>query len=146
MHIPKHNGLTLYISDTSYTIKDVIVPSGFHKLLDVIPAGPVPPNPAELLMSNRLDEMVDELREQYDYIIIDSAPVGLVSDTYLLNRLIDNVVYVSRQNFTPKESTELINEIHENKRLKNIGSVLNGVDEDSGYGYGYGINKNKEKK
>ena len=141
MHISKNKGVSLYLSDSSYQLKDIIIPSGIHPYLNVIPAGPIPPNPAELIMSNRLDELIEELKKEYDYIIIDSAPVGVVSDTYLLNRVIDNAVYVSRQNYTPKDVSDLINDIHDNNRLKNIGFVLNGVDEISGYGYGYG---NKE--
>ena len=143
MHISKNKGVSLYLSDSSYQLKDIIIPSGIHPYLNVIPAGPIPPNPAELIMSNRLDELIEELKKEYDYIIIDSAPVGVVSDTYLLNRVIDNAVYVSRQNYTPKDVSDLINDIHDNNRLKNIGFVLNGVDEISGYGYGYGYG-NKE--
>jgi len=142
MHISKNKGVSLFLSDSSYKLKDIIIPSGIHPFLNVIPAGPIPPNPAELLMSNRLEEMIAELKLEYDYIIIDSAPVGVVSDTYLLNRVIDNAVYVSRQNYTPKEVTELINEIHDNNKLNNIGLILNGVDEASGYGYGYGNKEN----
>lgn len=138
MHISKSNGITMYISDPTHTLEDVIIPSGIHKSLDVIPAGPVPPNPAELLMHNRLDDLIEMLRERYDYIIVDSAPVGVVSDTYLLNRFADSSVYVSRQHYTPKAVTELINEIHETHKLNNMGLVLNGVDEATGYGYGYG--------
>lgn len=143
MHISKNKGASLFLSDSSYQLKDIIIPSGIHPFLNVIPAGPIPPNPAELLMSNRLEEMIAELKLEYDYIIVDSAPVGLVSDTYLLNRVIDNAVYVSRQNYTPKEVTNLINEIHDNNKLNNIGLILNGVDEITAYGYGYGYG-NKE--
>ena len=138
MHISKSNGVTMYISDPTHSVDDVIIPSGIHKSLDVIPAGPIPPNPAELLMNSRLDDLIAELRNRYDYVIIDSAPVGVVSDTYLLNRFLDSAVYVSRQHYTPKAVTELINEIHDHQKLKNIGLVLNGVDEATGYGYGYG--------
>ncbi len=146
MHISKSNGVTMYISDTSHTVSDVIIPSGIHKSLDVIPAGPIPPNPAELLMNSRLDDLIAELRKRYDYVIIDSAPVGVVSDTYLLNRFIDSAVYVSRQHYTPKAVTELINEIYDHQKLKNFGLVLNGVDEATGYGYGYGYGHARESK
>jgi tyrosine-protein kinase Etk/Wzc len=142
LHISKSKGVSLYLADKSYKVSDVILPSGFHPSLSVIPAGPVPPNPGELLMSERLEEMFAELKRDFDYIIVDSAPVGKVSDTYLLNRIVDNTVYVTRQNFTPREVAELINDIYENKKLKNIGVVLNGVNpsSSSGYGYGYGYN------
>ncbi|VBB48649.1 Capsular exopolysaccharide family protein [uncultured Paludibacter sp.] len=138
MHIPKKNGLTVYLSDDSYQVNDIIMPSGFHNYLDVIPAGPVPPNPSELLMSSRLDELMEELRKEYDYIIVDSAPIGMVSDTYLLSRVVDNSVFVARQDYTPNDSCQLINDIYEEKRLNDMGVVLNGTPATSSYGYGYG--------
>jgi len=81
--------------------------------------------------------MIEELREKYDYIILDSAPLGIVSDTYLLNRLSDNVLFVCRQNYTPREATELINEVYQKGNLNGMGLILNGVDKESEYGYGY---------
>lgn len=135
MHIEKNKGISLYLSNPDYKLSDIIIPSGIHSLLKVIPAGPVPPNPAELIMSDRLEELIAELKKEYDYIIIDSAPVGVVSDTFLINRVIDLSIYVSRQNYTPKEMTEIINDIHNNNKLNNMGLVLNGVEEMAGYGY-----------
>jgi len=136
MHISKDKGVSVYLSDPDLNHKDIIIPSGFHPFLDVIPAGPIPPNPSELLMNQRLDYLIDELKKEYDYIILDSAPVGLVSDTFLLNRLIDNCIYVARQDYTPREMCELINEIYNNKTLNRLSVVLNGVNEKAGYGYG----------
>lgn len=138
LHISKNKGATMYLADNTYNLKDIIIPSGIHDYLDVIPAGPVPPNPAELLMSSRLDELIAVLKTKYDYIVIDSAPVGLVSDTYLINRVVDNSVYVSRMNYSPKDVVELINEVYAENRLNKVAVVLNGVGEGVGYGYGYG--------
>lgn len=138
MHIPKNNGVTLYLSDRSYELNDIIVKSEFHKFLDVIPAGPIPPNPSELIMGPRLEELMASLKEMYDYIIVDTAPIGVVSDTYLLNRVADNSIYVARQDYTPRDATELINEIYQEKRLKGMGVVLNGTPASTGYGYSYG--------
>ena len=135
MHIEKNKGVSLYLSNPDYKLSDIIIPSGIHSLLKVIPAGPIPPNPAELIMSDRLEELITELKKEYDYIIIDSAPVGVVSDTFLINRVIDLSIYVSRQNYTPREMTEIINDIHNNNKLNNMGLVLNGVEEMAGYGY-----------
>jgi len=146
LHLSKERGITMYISDESYTMNDIITPSNLHPYLDVIPAGPVPPNPAELIMNQRLDDLFVQLRENYDYIIVDSAPIGLVSDTYLLNRLVDNCIYVARQNYTPREACSLINEIYEHKRLTGMAVVLNGTNESSGYGYGYGYGAKSQKK
>lgn len=147
LHLSKERGITMFISDESYIVNDIITPSNLHPYLDVIPAGPVPPNPAELIMNHRLDDLFQQLRSMYDYIIVDSAPIGLVSDTYLLNRLVDNCIYVARQNYTPREASSLINEIYEHKRLSGMGIVLNGTNESSGYGYGYGYgNKSQRNK
>lgn len=140
MHIAKNSGVSMYLADESYKVSDVLLPSGIHPSLFVVPAGPVPPNPGELLMSERLDQLFVELKKEFDIIIVDSAPIGKVSDTYLLNRVVDNTVYISRQEYTPRDVTELINDIYENKKLNNMGVVLNGVNHSSssGYGYGYG--------
>ena len=140
MHISKSKGVSLFLADKEYLLENIILPSGIHDSLYVVPAGPIPPNPGELLMSERIDELFSLLKRDFDYIIVDSAPIGKVSDTYLLNRVVDNTVYVTRQNYTPREVTELINEIYDNKKLKNMGIVLNGVShsDSSGYGYGYG--------
>ncbi|MFV0471156.1 MAG: GumC family protein [Paludibacteraceae bacterium] len=146
MHISKTSGLTLYLSDDSYSIKDVILPSGFHNYLEVIPAGPVPPNPSELLMSPRLDNLISELKKEYDYIIVDSAPIGVVSDTYLLSRFVDNSVFVARQDYTSNDSCILINDIYKENRLKDMGVVLNGTPATSNYGYGYGYGSDYRRK
>lgn len=138
LHLSKDKGVTMFISNPSMKIDEIIIPSELHDYLEVIPAGPVPPNPAELIMSSRLDYLFAELRKRYDYIVVDSAPIGLVSDTYLLNRLVDNSIFMTRQHYTPKEATELINEIAESQKLKGISVILNGTNEISGYGYGYG--------
>jgi capsular exopolysaccharide synthesis family protein len=136
LQVPKDSGVTVFLSDDSYTIDDVIIPSGVHPNLDVIPAGPVPPNPAELLLNERLDMLVEALRERYDYILIDSAPLGIVTDTLLLNRLADMCIYVARQDYTTKNACDLINDMYNTKKLNNMSVVLNGIDEAaSTYGY-----------
>jgi len=145
LSIPKNKGITLYLSDSGLKPTDIVFPSGIHPYLNVIPAGPVPPNPAELLMSPRLDELIAELKQEYDFIVIDSAPVGVVTDTYLINRIIDNCIYVSRQNYTPREVATLINDVYESKKLKNMSVVFNGTAETSSYGYNYHGRKYKYK-
>ncbi|MFZ4581627.1 MAG: polysaccharide biosynthesis tyrosine autokinase, partial [Paludibacter sp.] len=137
LNIQEKNGITHYLSNDAMTIEEVTIKTNLHKNLHVILSGPVPPNPTELLMSYRLDEMLETLRESYDYIILDSAPLGIVSDTYLLNRLSDNVLFVCRQDYTPREATELINEVYQKGNLNGMGLILNGVDKENAYGYGY---------
>ena len=129
--------LTTYLSEADVAVDDVIIPSGEHANLDVIPCGTIPPNPSELLQTPRLDELFAELRKRYDYIIVDTAPVALVSDTYLLDRIADMTVFVCRYKYTPSEMVDYINRIIEQKRMHNVACVLNGVKgARAGYGYG----------
>jgi Mrp family chromosome partitioning ATPase len=121
-------------------------------MLDVLQSGPVPPNPAELLQSPRLEELFTQLNELYDYIIVDTSPIGLVADTFSLNRIANAVIFIARQDVTPKEYIKHIHEIVQAERLTNLAIVLNGVDFNAGYGYrykgygygGYGDKKNKK--
>ena len=140
--------LTDYLSEPSVTIDDIIVPSGENKNLDLLPCGTIPPNPAELLQTKRVDELFAELRKRYDYIIVDTAPVALVSDTYLLDRVSDINIFVSRYKYTPTEMIEYLNQIVDQERMHNIACVLNGTKGGRagyGYGYGYGYGDTKEK-
>lgn len=134
--------LTDYLAEPTVTIDDIIVPSGEHKNLDLIPCGTIPPNPAELLQTKRLEELIAELRKRYDYIIIDTAPVALVSDTYLLDRIANLTIFVSRYKYTPNEMVDYLNQIIEQERMHNVACVINGTKGNrAGYGYGYGAQK-----
>ncbi|MDE6684672.1 MAG: CpsD/CapB family tyrosine-protein kinase, partial [Duncaniella sp.] len=130
-------GLTNYLSGGHLSIQDIIQQVPGAKSLDVIVAGPIPPNPAELLMSENVDKLFEQLRPMYDYIIIDSAPVGMVSDTFTLNRLADATVYVTRVNYTTLQDLKFAESIYEDKRLTNVSVVINGTHSKKGYGYGY---------
>jgi capsular exopolysaccharide synthesis family protein len=142
LNLPSQGCLTSYVAEDAYTVDDTIMSSGITNL-DVLPAGVVPPNPSELLQSERLDELVAELRNRYDYVILDSAPIAMVGDTYLLHRLADMTVYVTRANYTTYELVDLINQTHEQERLPKMVAVLNGVNAKKvGYGYGYGYGNN----
>ena len=134
--------LTDYLAEAAMKVDDIIIPSGEHKNLDLIPCGTIPPNPAELLQTERVDELFAELRKRYDYIIVDTAPVAMVSDTYLLDRVADMTIFVSRYKYSPSEMVDYINQVVEQKRMHNIACVLNGVKGlRAGYGYGYGAQK-----
>jgi capsular exopolysaccharide synthesis family protein len=142
LDLQTNGSLTSYLADSAYDIDDIIVSTNITRL-DVIPAGIIPPNPSELLQSNRLDELFVELRNRYDYIVVDSAPVAMVSDTFLLSRLVDMTVYVTRANYTTFELVDFLNQTHEQQRLPKMVAVLNGVDAKKiGYGYGYGYGQN----
>lgn len=139
--------LTSYLVDKSVSMDDVIYHSNINEYLDIVPAGSIPPNPTELIQSTRLDEFFAELRTRYDYIVVDTAPIGMVTDTYLLDRIADMTVFVTRANYTSRDVSELINDIYTNARLHNVACVLNGVENKRGtygygtysrYGYGYG--------
>ena len=122
-------------------IKEQIIKSDINENLDLILAGPIPPNPAELLARNSLDKAIEYLKEDYEYIILDTAPVGMVSDTLLIGRVADATVYLCKADYTPKASFGLVNSLYEQEKLPNINIVLNGVDmtkKKYGYYYGYG--------
>ena len=133
-------GVTNYLASEDVNLDDIIIPSGINPQLDVIVAGPIPPNPAELLLGSRLDELIGTLRDRYDYIIIDSAPVAMVSDTFSLMRVSDTVVYVCRANYTLREHIQYCNELVAEERLRNVSLVINATTAKQGYGYGYNQN------
>ena len=130
-------GLTNYLSVSNVTLESIIVPMPGVADCDVIVAGPIPPNPAELLASKKVDELFAKLRTMYDYIIIDSAPVGMVSDTFSLDRVADATVYVTRVNYSTVSDLRYVENIYENNRLKKLSVVVNGTASKKGYGYGY---------
>ncbi len=138
------HGITPILTHDHPSVEDVrsqILPSGVHDDLDLLLAGPIPPNPTEIVSRQSLDEIFQILRSEYDYIIVDTAPVGLVSDTLQIGRVCDVTVYMCRADFTPKTSFELINGLSADKKLPNMAIVINGIDMSKkkyGYYYGYG--------
>ena len=138
------HGITNLLTKTVVTAADIqaqTLPSGVNDNLELLMAGPIPPNPAELLTRTSLDDIMDLLKRTYDYIIIDTAPVGLVTDTLQVGRVSNLTVYVCRADYTPKENFELINTLHAENKLPNICVVVNGIDlskKKYGYYYGYG--------
>ena len=120
---------------------DQIINSKQSENLDLLPAGIIPPNPAELLSKENLDKAIEFLKEKYDYIILDTAPLGLVTDTLIIARVADACLYVTRADYTTKNDIQFLNSIHEEGKLKNMAVILNGVDMKKhkyGYYYGYG--------
>lgn len=140
MNIRSRLGMTNYLASDEIKVDDIIVPSNINPMLDVIVAGPIPPNPAELLLNQRLDNLFKELREKYDYIIVDSAPVGMVSDTFSLTRIADTTVYVCRANYTQRDHIRYCNSLVTEERLRNVSLVINATTAKQGYGYGYNQN------
>lgn len=140
----KNKGITRILVHDNPTLADVreqIAPSEVNVNLDLLMAGPIPPNPAELLQRDSLDKIFDILKQEYDYIIVDTAPVGLVTDTLSIGRVSSASVFVSRADYTPKSAFGFINELSESGKLPNSAIVINAVDLSKrkyGYYYGYG--------
>ena len=138
-------GITNYLSGQETNV-DNIIHATQTKGLDIIPGGPVPPNPNELLLTKNLDNLIAEMRNRYDIIIIDSAPVGMVSDSFLIDRVIDTTLFVTRSKYTSRSHVKNINAYSANGRLKSLYLCINAVDMTTrtysyrryGYGYGYG--------
>lgn len=140
----KNIGITNLLVHDNPTHEDIcanILNSGVNRNLDIMPAGPIPPNPAELVSRESLDNIFAVLRKEYDYIIVDTAPVGLVTDTLMIARVADLTVYMCRADYTPKSSFEFINSLNAQKKLPQVSIVINGIDMSKkkyGYYYGYG--------
>ena len=140
-----HNGITNLIVHDHNSWEDIqkqIVASGVNSNLDLLMAGPVPPNPGELVTRASLDNIIDQLKNHYDYVILDTAPVGLVNDSLQLGRLANLCVYVCRADYTPKASFGMINGLNAEKKLPNMCLVLNGVDlSKKKHSFYYGVGK-----
>lgn len=138
------HGITNLLVKESPTWDDVekqLLPSGVNKNLTLLMAGPTPPNPAELVTRKSLNITFDILRQHFDYIIVDTAPVGLVTDTLQIAKVCDTTVYVCRADYTPKENFEMINGLAFSKKMPKMSIVVNGIDmskKKNGYYYGYG--------
>ena len=137
----RHGITNLLVKDapTAADVQEQILPSGVNKNLDLLMAGPIPPNPAELIARSSLEAIIKALKDKYDYIMIDTAPVGLVTDTLQIARVADASIYMCRADYTPKSNFELINALANEKKLPNMAMVLNGIDmSKKKYGYYYG--------
>ena len=141
-NIPKkEHGITQYLTNTTINLMDLVQQSDINKNLFILPGGTVPPNPTELLARDGLGKAIEILRQKFDYVILDTAPVGMVTDTLLVGRAADLSVYVCRADYTHKAEYTLINELAEGEKLPNICTVINGLDMNKkkyGYYYGYG--------
>ena len=138
----KEMGITQYLSNPEKNLMDFVQSSDVSKNLYIIPGGTVPPNPTELLARDGLDKAIAILRKEFDYVILDTAPVGMVTDTLLIGRIADLSVYVCRADYTRKAEFTLINELADNNKLPNLCTVINGLDlQKKKYGYYYGYGK-----
>ena len=141
--IDNDKGLSNYLAGQA-TLEQVIRATEISEYLDMIPCGRMTPNPQELLLGDELlPRLIERLKAHYDYIVIDTSPVGIMSDALILDRFADITLYIIRQNYTPVSHIKLINELYYTKRLINLGVVVNGIKDEkwNGYGYGYGSYK-----
>ena len=137
----KEQGITQYLSNPEKNLMDFVQPSDVSKNLYILPGGIVPPNPTELLARDGLDKAIETLKKNFDYVILDTAPAGMVTDTLLVGRVADLSVYVCRADYSRKAEFTLINELAADNKLPNICTIINGLDlkkKKYGYYYGYG--------
>lgn len=163
------DGITSYLSNpTQVNLFDMIQRSDICANLDILPGGPIPPNPTELVSGDALEKAIEALKQTYDYVILDTAPIGMVTDSALIARTADICVYVCRADITPKAGYEFINTLRDEEEFPKVATVLNGIDLNQrkhsyaygygkkygygygksgyGYGYGYGYEDNSKKK
>ena len=138
----KEGGITQFLADPEHTnLISLVQASAINSHLYILPGGPIPPNPTELLARESLPKAIKLLKEHFDYIIMDTAPIGMVTDTQLIARVADASIYVCRADYTHKADYTLINELNEQKKLPNLCTVINGLDmkkKKNSYYYGYG--------
>lgn len=138
LELPNVPGLTNYLSLPKAQINDFIVKSDKFDAFYFLPPGKVPPNPTELLMNKKVDELFVQLKKEYDYIIVDTAPVSLVSDTLMLVKYADTFVYVVRANYLDKRMLHIPKNLYHENKLPNMALLINDTQTKKGYGYGYG--------
>jgi tyrosine-protein kinase Etk/Wzc len=147
--LPDGPGLTNYFISEQVTVDDIVQPIKTIDGLYVVGSGPIPPNPAELMMSSRVGQLVSILKQCFDHIIIDSAPVGQVTDAYTLASFTDSSIYIVRYNYTYKTQLEIIDDVYKTQKLKHPMIVLNDAKKENhqgyGYGYGYGYEETQKK-
>ena len=133
-------GLTALLSDDERTLKltDFIIPSALHDRVDFLPVGKMPPNPTELLMTDRFEEIINEARQMYDYIVIDTTPVFAVADASVVARVADVTLFTLRMNKERKDFLPLLNDMYTKRKFNNLCCVVNGSSARHGYNYGYG--------
>ena len=144
LNINDNPGVTAFLAKQHVTLDDVIQHCPEVENLDVIVGGVIPPNPSELLLTTRVQDLIDQLKERYDYVIIDSAPIAMVSDTYSLARYANVTVYVTRANYTKRSLVRYMNNALSRRQLNNVAVVLNDSNPKMSQGYGYGYGQDKE--
>lgn len=130
-------GIADYLSGVTDNFSDVVVKSSYHENLDVVPVGTIPPNPTELLFDGRLGELLEKLREEYDYIFLDCPPVEIVADATIVGQNADATLFLIRADLMDKNLLPEIQKYYEDNRLPKMSLILNGITEGFSYYYGY---------
>ena len=132
-------GLSDYLGGRIDNLDEIIVPDPRHKSMDILPVGTIPPNPTELLFDERLKQVIDTVRGQYDYVLIDCPPIELVADTQIIEKLADRTIFVVRAGLLERSMLAELEKIYGEKKYKNMSLILNGTEGSGGrYGYHYG--------
>lgn len=138
----REQGISQFLANPEHTdLMSLVQVSRINANLSILPGGPIPPNPTELVARESLSQAIDILKKHFDYIILDTAPIGMVTDTLLISRVANASIYVCRADYTHKADYTLINELSEQKKLPNLCTLINGLDmkkKKYGYYYGYG--------
>jgi len=138
LNMPSAKGITNHLIDHQSDVEDFIQPVSGIENLYILPSGDIPPNPAELLLSERLNQMFETLRNQFDFIVVDTAPAGLVTDTVLASGHADVIIYVLRAGLTDKSTLNIPETLHREKKLPNMAYLINDARHSGSYGYAYG--------
>ncbi|WP_018479685.1 GumC family protein [Pontibacter roseus] len=138
VNLPNNIGITNYLISDNVQIEDMIQFAPQMLDLAIIGSGPIPPNPAELMLLPKIGILIQELKATFDYIIIDSSPIGQVADTLALAPYIDSSLYIVRYNYTHKKQLQIIDDLYKSRKLKHPMIVLNDAKKSNSYGYSYG--------
>lgn len=144
--VERKKGVTNFISDVNLSLSDIIIEKPHDINFDLILSGDIPPNPSELLINPRLLSLFLEVREMYDYVIVDTAPLAPVTDTLLISKIANMTVYVARANYLDRRLLTIPKNLYEDKKLQNMAVLINDSNNKRGYGYGYGYGVEKPKK
>lgn len=139
VNLKNDSGFTNYVIQPAISIADILTQTSVHENLYVVQAGHLPPNPAELITHERVDQLIQTLQAQFEYIILDTPPIGLVTDAQLLNKYAHLTIYLVRQKYTYRDQLVIANDLYLTNKIKNMAIVINDIPKINGYGgYGYG--------